>query len=125
MADIMDRLIFDRWKTKSVKANNKFSQWLDEEAGVIQGSVLGPILFIIFISDVNKYIPLTKELTKYADDLGTHNNYKDPKDDKIQLAVDGVETWATETDPLCRLTQTKPNTWLLSNRNNTSAYSPS
>ncbi len=55
----MDGLIFDRWKTQSVKANNKFSQWLDEEAGVIQGSVQGPILFIIFTSDVNKYKPPT------------------------------------------------------------------
>jgi hypothetical protein len=84
-------------RKQRVKSNDKFSQWLDEEAGVIQGSVLGPILFIVFISDTNSYKPPTIELTKYADDLGFHNNYIDQKDD-IQLAVDGVEKWAIEND---------------------------
>jgi len=50
-------------RKQRVKSNDKFSQWLDVEAGVIQGSVLGPILFIIFISDINSYIPPTIELT--------------------------------------------------------------
>jgi hypothetical protein len=85
-------------RKQRVKSNDKFSQWLDVEAGVIQGSVLGPIVFIIFISDINSYIPPTIELTKYADDLGAHNNYIDQKDDNIQLAVDGVEKWAIEND---------------------------
>jgi len=44
---------------------------------------------MIYISDIKKYIPATIELTKYTDDLGTHNNFKDPKEDNIQLAVDG------------------------------------
>ena len=60
-----------------MKSNNHYSDWLDVEAGVIQGSVLGPILFIIFISDINSYIPQSIELTKFADDLGTYNDYKD------------------------------------------------
>ncbi len=66
------------------------------EAGVIQGSVLGPILFIIFISDINSYIPPSIQLTQYADDLGTYNDYKDTKDDNAQLEIDGVEKWAKD-----------------------------
>jgi len=68
-------------RKKRVKSNKQYSDWLDVEAGVIQGSVLGPILFIIFISDINSNIPPSIELTKYADDLGTYNDYKDTKDD--------------------------------------------
>ena len=68
-------------RKQRVKSNKQYSDWLDVEAGVIQGSVLGPILFIIFISDINSYIPPSIELTKYADDLGTYNDYKDTKDD--------------------------------------------
>jgi hypothetical protein len=90
-----------------IKSNDKFSKWLDVEAGVIQGSVLGPILFIIFISVINNYKPPTIELTKYTDDLGTHNNYIDSKDDNIQLAVDGVEKWAIENDMQINTNKTK------------------
>ena len=81
-------------RKQRVKSSNQYSDWLGVEAGVIQGSVLGPILFIIFISDINSYIPPSIQLTKYADDLGTYNDYKDTKDDNTQLAIDGVEKWA-------------------------------
>jgi hypothetical protein len=97
-------------RKQRVKSNDKFSQWLDEEAGVIQGRVQGPILLIIFISDINNYVPPTIDLTKYTNDQGTYNNYIDSKDDNIQLAVDGVEKWAIEND--MQINTTKPNTWL-------------
>ncbi len=44
---------------------------------------------------------------KYADDLRTHNNYIDQKDDNIQLAVEGVEKWAIENDMQINTNKTK------------------
>jgi hypothetical protein len=44
------------------KCNNKHSEWLNVMAGVTQGSVLGPALFLLFISDMNEYQPTTAEL---------------------------------------------------------------
>ena len=35
----------------------------------VQGSVLGPILFLLFIHDINEVIPEGIELEKYADDI--------------------------------------------------------
>jgi ribonuclease P/MRP protein subunit RPP40 len=90
-----------------VKSNNQYSDWLDVEAGVIQGSVLGPKLFIIFICDINSYIPPSIQLTKYADDLGTYKDYKDTKDDNTQLAIDGVEKWAKDNNMQINTNKTK------------------
>ena len=42
---------------------------MNVEAGVVQGSVLGPILFIIYIADINTYLPNGVNIKKYADDI--------------------------------------------------------
>ena len=56
---------------------------LDGEAWVIQGSVLGSIMLLIFISDINTYILPTIQFIKYLDDLGTLSQSQDLKDDYI------------------------------------------
>ena len=55
-----------------VKTNNELTQLHPINAGVPQGSVLGPILYLIFTAD----IPTMKEVTigTYADDTTTHNS---------------------------------------------------
>jgi hypothetical protein len=39
------------------KCGHNYSLWELVVAGVIQGDVLSPILFLIFISDINEYLP--------------------------------------------------------------------
>ena len=45
------------------------SEWKPVEAGVIQGSVLGPTLFVLFLADIVDYIPDRVSAPKYADDI--------------------------------------------------------
>ena len=52
-----------------VKTGKTITEWLLVIQGVIQGSVIGPILFILYIYDINKYIPDEAQLKKYADDI--------------------------------------------------------
>ena len=49
-----------------VRLNNEFSDWCNVLSGVRQDSVLGPLLFLIYINDIDEYI--VSKLEKFADD---------------------------------------------------------
>ena len=49
------------------KINNYFSTWADIISGIPQGSILGPLLFNIYLNDIFLFVDETN-LTNYADD---------------------------------------------------------
>ena len=61
-----------KWLTgrrQRVGLNGQFSDWMDVLSGVPQGSVLGPLLFLIFINDLDMAVTVEGViLNKFADD---------------------------------------------------------
>ena len=63
-------------RKQRVVINGEASEWADVTSGVPQGSVLGPLLFLIYINDID--IGLTSKLVKFADDTKLGANAVNP-----------------------------------------------
>ena len=71
------------------------SSWLPVKSGVPQGSILGPLLFLVFINDLFS-VPLSEGSTimVYADDILLFKPLSSPSDlSALQLDVDHIGTW--------------------------------
>ena len=67
-------------------------------SGVPQGTVLGPLLFIIMIADINKDIAYSK-LISFADDTRVYNQISDTEDcDSLQRDLNSVYKWASDNN---------------------------
>ena len=64
-----------------VEINGKKSEWQNVTSGILQGSVLGPLLFLIYRNDFPDGTMST--IYMYADDTKLYREKKSPKDHQI------------------------------------------
>ena len=65
-------------RKQQVVLNGKFSRLQDVLSGVPQGSVLGPILFLIFVNDIDTVV--SSHIQKFADDCKVYRSHPTAED---------------------------------------------
>jgi ribonucleases P/MRP protein subunit RPP40 len=67
----------------------------DVVSGVPQGSVLGPVLFLIFIRDLDRAVTGNVKIRKFADDTKIANKIPGVEDSaELQSVLDSMMEWA-------------------------------
>ena len=84
-------------REQKVVINGKFSNTLLVRSGVPQGSILGPLIFVLFINDVYKQVSCNTNIALYADDTKIWRKILS-ENDCIQLNQDiaALHKWSIE-----------------------------
>ena len=107
-----------RWQR--VVVNGAYSDWLSVKSGVPQGSVLGPLLFLLYIDDLHSVVKHSK-LKLYADDVTLYKEIKCESDCKLlQEDLDCICDWADKWQ--LRLNASKCDAFLISNKRKKISY---
>lgn len=95
-------------REQRVKIRNKFSNYIFSTRGVPQGSILGPLLFIIFINDFCK-LKLFGKIITYADDSVILYSCLNINELTLQIESDLLEIskWFAANDLKLNLNKTK------------------
>ena len=91
-------------RKQQVYANNTYSGFMDITQGVPQGSVLGPLFYIIYANDLTQYIKKCK-IALYADDTVLYVANKDPL-----KSIHNIEQDVTAISDWCQKNGIKANT---------------
>ncbi|RUM41879.1 MAG: hypothetical protein DSY80_08180 [Desulfocapsa sp.] len=82
-------------RRQRVAVRGSFSDWLDVLSGIPQGSVLWPLLFVLYINDLPDN--MMSEVFMFADDTKVFREIKDDTDRAtLQADLEELQTWSTK-----------------------------
>ena len=89
-----------------VRINDAVSDTIEQISGVPEGSVLGPICFVLYINDLPDNVTYST-CKMYADDVKLYCIYSDNKDcKKLQTDINNIANWAANWQLTISLSKT-------------------
>ena len=93
-------------REQRVVINGAESKWVGVPSGVPQGSVLGPVLFLIYINDIDYAVDTT--MKKFADDTKLYERVRTEEQViSMQNSLDSVLKWGNDWQMLFNLSKCK------------------
>ena len=81
-------------RSQQVQLDGNTSTQAPVESGVPQGSVLGPLLFLLYINDLPNYVSRESTARLFADDCVLYRRIKSDEDaHALQKDLDGLQRW--------------------------------
>ena len=91
----LDSFLYVCYRFRRVIVNGAKSKWLNVTSGVPQGTVLGPVLFNLFINDIVHGIK--SEIRLFADDCICYRIIRSRDDcDQLQRDISTLGSWARQ-----------------------------
>ena len=82
-------------RRQRVVINGTKSEWSNVTSGVPQGSVLGPILFLVFVADITEVVE--SDMILFADDTKLYRKIESEEDSRIlQRDIDNLYLWSKD-----------------------------
>ena len=89
--------LFLCYRKQRVKINGCYSEWTDVISGIPQGTILGPILFIIYINDLLEICEEFARIYLFADDAKLFSHVTCNEDHKVlQLGLNALQDWSNK-----------------------------
>ena len=82
-------------RVQRVRINSCFSNWAQVISGILQGSILGPLLFIIYVNELPDICDSGSKLFLYADDAKIYKHiFNRQEKDNLQCDLTKLNSWA-------------------------------
>jgi len=85
------------YRKQRIKINGCYSEWADVISGIPQSTILGPILFMIYINDLPEICKQFARIYLFADDAKLFKHVICDEDHKaLQLGLNALQDWSNK-----------------------------